>query len=390
MRNQILELVDGWDSYRSKKTTNKLSPIHQLILHELPKTLSTWATVSEKYIYKGSDGQGNILRTPWIATFNPEITSSATKGFYPVYLFRDNLQELVLEIGFGATQFEEKYGRGPVFFEEITRAVVGMQTASKHLLKVVEPSVKKRLSLDPTILDSSKDFKLRAYEKCSIYSLTYSLANLPSDELLRSDYREILKLYDAMADSLILPSEEAYVLEDFKTPKVPEDLEFQTFVPGKKKNVQVGQPSQTKQKRYSKTADKVGKIGEEFIYLAEKTRLLKLGKSDLAEKVIWHRNFAENRTPGWDITSFNDDGSHRYIEVKSSSGKTISSIFLTSNEWIQALNNISNDSYQIYLVSKVLTKPEVKILVNPAKWVQDNKLELEVETYSLGLNQDSD
>lgn len=255
---------------------------------------------------------------------------------------------------------------------------------------MLSPSVRDRLSLKPAVLDSSKDFKLRAYEKCSIYSLPYSLERLPSDEELKSDYLEIIKLYDAMSGSLLIPSEEDYVLEESTAPLVPDDFETLEFVPAKRKKRKSGGSSNTQpSKRYSKSSDKVGRVGEEYVFNAEKDTLMKAGRKDLASKVIWHRNYPENRTPGWDITSFETNGEEKFIEVKSTIGKSITSIILTPNEWKMAQIYSKANKYQIYLVSKVLGKPQVHVLKNPAKWVDEGTLDLEVDSYLLNLSEET-
>ena len=85
MREMFIELASSWESYRSKGTTDKNHRVHNLILRDIPQVLETWNTGNANFLVRGSDGQGNILRTPWVATFNPNITTSATTGFYPVY-----------------------------------------------------------------------------------------------------------------------------------------------------------------------------------------------------------------------------------------------------------------------------------------------------------------
>ena len=382
--NLIMELTNSWEDYRRLGTTNRQHRVHNLVLNDFPNYLKSWVPNPDKYIFKGSDGQGNILRTPWIATFNPDVTTKATTGFYPVFLFRDDMKEFVLEIGFGATQFREKYGTGKIFFEEIQRAVNGMQTSSKHLLQGLDPRIKNRISQNSTILDSDNDFNLRAYEQCSIYSVTYSIDKMPSEESLKFDYLEMLKLYDSMADSVLLPSEESYVLEGITTPEITDKIELKDFSPYiKKKRNKRGKPSGSPNKRYSRNSEKIGRIGEEFVFNLERLKLVQAGKSDLADKVIWHRNYVSNRTPGWDITSFNFDGTYKLIEVKASIGKSINSIFLTSNEWNQAKERTGTDEYQIYLVANVLKTPEITVLKDPGKWVLNNSIELSVETYTL-------
>lgn len=38
-------------------------------------------------VVEGSPGQGNWAAVPWISVFDPAITTSATRGYYVVYLF---------------------------------------------------------------------------------------------------------------------------------------------------------------------------------------------------------------------------------------------------------------------------------------------------------------
>jgi 5-methylcytosine-specific restriction protein A len=102
-RQQILSLISGWASYKSRKTTDASHLIHKLILDEIPSSLKDWTPSFQEFKFQGSDGQGNILSAPWVAVFNRNITESATKGYYIVYLLSEDLQRLVLEVGFGAT-----------------------------------------------------------------------------------------------------------------------------------------------------------------------------------------------------------------------------------------------------------------------------------------------
>jgi len=387
LRQMFIELAESWENYRAIGTTNKNHRVHKLIIDHIPEVLQSWISEKNSYIVKGSDGQGNILRTPWVATFNTSVTTSATKGFYPVYLFKDDLKEVVLQVGFGATQFKEKYGSGKTFFTELELAVRGMQASSTHLLDVLHPKIRALVSTNMTNLTSGKDFSLRAYERCSIYSVAYSLKSLPTEDVLRFDYLEILKLYDAMVNSVLLPNEEEFVIEKSKTPDVPIDYSFEEFIPGMRK-VRKHETVEklANQKRYSKSSDKVGRIGEEYVFEGERNLLRRAGREDLADKVILHREYAQDRTPGWDITSYHNDGSIKYIEVKSSVSKAINSVTLTSNEWKKANKFKGTSKYYLYLVTEVLHKtPKVQVMSDPASYVDRGILEISVDNYLLYL-----
>jgi hypothetical protein len=78
----IKELRHGWEGYRAGSRTDKNHPIHNLVLYEFKKAIESWIPTKENYIVKGSDGQGNILRTPWVAILDKDVTTSATEGYY--------------------------------------------------------------------------------------------------------------------------------------------------------------------------------------------------------------------------------------------------------------------------------------------------------------------
>jgi len=383
----IPELARSWEPYRTGKTTNKEHPMHKLVVDEIPEVLESWTLNKSKYKFVGSDGQGNILRTPWFATLNLEVTDSATKGYYLVYLISADLKTLVLAIGFGAYQFEKQYGRGKKFFDALGTAVVNMKINSAHLVSKSLIETKTRTNIGPVLLDESGDYHLRAYEKCSIYSLSYEINNLPSEAELKRDYLEYVNLYDSMSESLLLADVDSYVYESIDEQEIKSEVQLAVFEPRvfKKRKSDATDGSNSGSRRYSKKSDKVGKLGEEIVVEFEKKKLIKENRPDLAAKVNWHREDAGNRTPGWDITSFDKNGQELYIEVKASEGQKISDVELTINEWVQAKTNIENDKYKVYLVSDVFSNPVIEIINNPASMVEQGLLTLNVARYQLLL-----
>ena len=377
-----------WPSYKKGKKTDKNNRVHQIIVNELPETIFNWVNQDQKYMSSGSDGQGNLLQAPWFALFNKDITTSAQKGYYIVYLFSEDLSSLTLEIGFGATQFKDKFGIGKEFFSQLELAVQNMRINSKHLLdKNLKKSLEKTNMVEVK-LDLSGNFNLKAYEKCAIYSITYSINNLPNDNVLKSDFLEYVQLYDAMVDSLLLAEVEDYVLENIEVPEISLNTEIKDFEPRirKAKNTTGGKNSNSKNYRRSKKSDKIGKLGEEWVFNYEQKKLKECGKKDLSDSIIWHREFAENRTPGWDITSYDIFGNKILIEVKSSEGTTINEFELTAQELEKAKSEIA-DSYYIYLVTNILTNPKLEIIKNPYKYISEGTISIKASSYSINLFQ---
>jgi hypothetical protein len=190
-----------------------------------------------------------------------------------------------------------------------------------------------------------------------------------------------------MSESLLLADVDSYVYESVDEKEIESEVSVTTFVPRVfKKRKSASSPSSSGNSyRYSKKSDKVGKLGEKIVFEHEKKRLSGIGRMDLADKVIWHRDFPADRTPGWDITSFDADGQELLIEVKASEGSKISDVEVTINEWVQAERNSGNSRYRIYLVTNVFTKPVIEVVENPAKMVDEGSLTLKVVRYQLSL-----
>jgi hypothetical protein len=90
---------------------------------------------------------------------------------------------------------------------------------------------------------------------------------------------------------------------------------------------------------------------------------------------------------GWDITSLDDSGNEFFIEVKSSVGKTVSSINLTVNEWDAARDAARRDRYCIYIVTNALSAaPSIERRPNPASYVDGGQISCEAIVYELHLS----
>lgn len=76
---------------------------------------------------------------------------------------------------------------------------------------------------------------------------------------------------------------------------------------------------------------KLGKQGEELVYMHEQQRLRAADRIDLARKVEWTSEVRGDGA-GYDILSFEPDGSERLIEVKTTNGPAKTPFFLSENE----------------------------------------------------------
>lgn len=156
-------------------------------------------------------------------------------------------------------------------------------------------------------------------------------------------------------------------LGDYRNPNFPSvispswiDLEMKNPNPvstSKPKGKGKENPDYEKEARKLK---KLGDRGEKIVLEMEQTRLKELGLPKLAAKV----KKAKFDYLGYDIESFETDGSPRYIEVKATRSKIgAANFFLSANE-LEKAHELRN--YFIYMVYDILsTKPKVWIIDNP-------------------------
>lgn len=157
-------------------------------------------------------------------------------------------------------------------------------------------------------------------------------------------------------------------LADYRTPIFPPNP-TPTFV-----ELSILPPSQSAVTRNNKLKGKVdyekearsnknlGDRGEKIVLDLEKSRLIDAGRKDLAKKI--ERVSLKTDSLGYDIRSFENDGTERLIEVKATRAKIgNANFFLTANELKTAQEK---DNYYVYMVYEVTTDfPKVWPIRNP-------------------------
>jgi hypothetical protein len=387
IRNLIGEIAQEWPKYKALVETKKSERAYDLVVNKFPKQLESIAENTDYLICCGSTGRGRITAAPWIATFDKRITDTATSGYYIVYLFSIDLKRLYLEFGFGATQFKTHFKKKTERYKKIRSAAKELQDRhEKKLLPIFKEALHGYTSREPIDLAASSSEGLHeAYEQSSIYSVEYLISNLPPENHLVNDYNAFLNLYKEIVIDPSSPSMEELFENEADPVKTKERSPITVFIPLPAKKKKRSSSGASSKRRYSKESIKVGNAGEEAVLKSEKDKLRKAGLNHLVEKLV-HES-AEGNTPGWDITSFDENGEKIFIEVKSTTGKTITSVDLTENEWKAASNPENRENYYLYLVTEALNtdSPPIQILENPYDWVNSGKLGIRPTVHELSL-----
>ncbi|MFI6084627.1 MrcB family domain-containing protein [Streptomyces sp. NPDC051217] len=137
------------------------------------------------YLVVGSPGKGQLALCPWVSVFDPDETTTATRGMYLVYLLAEDRKTFALSLNQGVT--------------EITKAL-GAQEARKRLaaeaaaIRDALPADTKA-GLSPTIDLGGRSGLPRSYEAGNLLAITYEIAALPDELTLRADLSRMISLY---------------------------------------------------------------------------------------------------------------------------------------------------------------------------------------------------
>jgi Domain of unknown function (DUF3883) len=112
--------------------------------------------------------------------------------------------------------------------------------------------------------------------------------------------------------------------------------------------------------KIKRTMEENGRLGEEHVLKAERSRLKRAKRSDLAAKISWVSQ--ESVAEGYDILSFEVTGEERFIEVKATAGKQ-NTFEMSDNEWQKACE--FGEQYYICRVISVRDDPSHIHIKNP-------------------------
>jgi len=161
----------------------KSHPVGNFVRNELAETVRR--AVDDRLIVKGSVGNGNWAETPWVAVFDPRVTTSAQRGVYVVYLFDSDGQHFYLSLNQATTEVRKEAAR---HYTDV------LESRAELAREVLEPYGTDDLLLGPLQLSGSGDLT-RGYCAGNIAAFEYRRGQLPSEAGLTQDLLRLLSLY---------------------------------------------------------------------------------------------------------------------------------------------------------------------------------------------------
>lgn len=162
-------------------------------------------------IIKGSSGQGNWARGPWVGIFDRLVTTGAQSGYYPVYLFREDMSGFYLSLNQGMTEAKKLYK------SDAKTALLSRSANFRAMLgKAASPFQENTIDLRPTAPTNDTAF----YEAGNICAKFYAKDQLPSEAVLAEDLATMAQLYSALSQAITAGEVSSTTVEEDEPPQI--------------------------------------------------------------------------------------------------------------------------------------------------------------------------
>lgn len=164
-------------------------PLAQFIRGDFRESIASAAGDTERLIFKGSAGQGNWAKGPWVGIFDRIVTSGAQSGYYPVYLFREDLQGVYLSLNQGMTEAKKLYKAD---------AKTALKARATNYRAMLGSAISQFPELVIDLAPGGASNDTAFYEAGNICAKYYAIGHLPNEVELIGDLANMLTLYEAL------------------------------------------------------------------------------------------------------------------------------------------------------------------------------------------------
>lgn len=385
--NNLKNLFDFvLNNYKNEhRNAERSDPVYPVIVSEIPSLIKTTLFPMRKdLLLTGSIGVGQKTDFPWVAIFNTNITRTATKGLYIVFLFKKDMSGFYLALNQGITYFAKTYKRNKYECAKKVANYFKNEIGDEYFSK------------DDINLCGLRGTLGYGYQETTIISKYYEKNNFSSNEII-DDIDKMMKIYDELAsvlaednfdydkaiDKILLDYDKSFTpaieaIEEIKKEiSSPLDVDvvrkLQYVVPDSKQIIKYSKLRNKEAIRKidyiskAKTDAEIGELGEKLALEYEVERLTSLGREDLVPLI--RRVSIKSDAFGYDIESYdfvNGELVKIFIEVKTTVNKLDVDFQVSRNE--VETSNEKNDRYCLFRIYDVKN-------VNPKFYKVFGKLE---------------
>ena len=176
----------------AKRQTFAGHPMGSFFRNEIPSYIYRTGIVdSRTHLITGSVGQGTWATVPWVCIFDRKITTTATKGVYIVYLLAKDGKTLYLTLNQGCTDIRNSHSKADTI--KIMR-----QKAADIASRINARGFASDERID---LGSGLTELAELYQKGTVFYKAYHQGQVPSDEDLKNDLKNMMDIYNEYANA---------------------------------------------------------------------------------------------------------------------------------------------------------------------------------------------
>jgi hypothetical protein len=152
---------------------------------------SNYEIAIEDLWVQGKDGDGNKAEIPWVRLGSKELSPSAMKGWYVVFLFAATGSNCYLSLGHSSMIYEgdtiEKRYQKPLP-PKLAQEMMDWGREKLQLEKIENPRLKFKMDLE------AKGILAEAYNRTSLCGFEYPKVDIPNDSQIISDVEFLLEM----------------------------------------------------------------------------------------------------------------------------------------------------------------------------------------------------
>lgn len=190
INNGLLHIMENY--LREKQGTFAENDLAIFIRNKITETISKaiHQVSNREFLVRASPGKGNWAEIPWICIFNENITRSAQKGIYLVFLFSADMKKVYLSLNQGFTFYKDNRITDRIDeFSSLIRDIILTEYNIGDYLREIDLNTENNLG--------------KGYESCNIISKLYRIEDLknPSTDIIE-DINRFLNIYDYIYSQL--------------------------------------------------------------------------------------------------------------------------------------------------------------------------------------------
>lgn len=203
LRDALTKVTEEYINESQKSTRD--NALHKYIRKDIPKIIEDVIGKErlKDFHIKASGGEGNWRKVPWItilhrdvslsrATNNPEANAPSAKwGYYPVYLFKGDMSRILLQLGQAETNVRKQYPK------DVDTILKSRAAILRDKVPEYKDFFDDKISIDlhDESFNSNQVREAKRWVTSASFGKTYKSRNLPSEEELRDDLKNMFELF---------------------------------------------------------------------------------------------------------------------------------------------------------------------------------------------------